>query len=226
MDSIDLSVVMPCLDEEKTIVACINEAKLFFDEKGISGEIIVVDNGSEDNSARVAKRNGARVFIQKKRGYGIAIRTGLKVARGNVIIISDCDMTYDLYNLSKLYDPLVMGYYDMMIGDRFAGMERGAMSLSHRIGVRALSFIGRLRYRVSVRDFHCGLRGMTKDAADTLAFNTEGMEFATEMIAKAAKNHLRIGQSGVVLRRCPYIRESKLRTIRDGLRHLIYMIYS
>ena len=223
MDSVDLSVVMPCLDEEKTVASCINEVKMFFDENGINGEIIVVDNGSIDNSTRVAKRNGARVFIQKKRGYGIAIRTGLKVAKGSIIIISDCDMTYDLYNLSCIYDPLVTGNYDMMIGDRFKSMEKGAMSVSHRIGVRGLSFIGRMRYHVNVKDFHCGLRGITRKGLNKLRFRSDGMEFATEMIAEAADKHLRIGQTGVTLRRCPYARKPKLRTVRDGFRHLILM---
>ena len=225
MDNVDLSLVMPCLNEEKTVGCCIREAKRFIQEKGINAEIIVVDNGSDDHSASVAKKNGARVLIQRRGGYGIAIRTGLKVAKGNVIIISDCDMTYDLYHLNEIYDPLVTGVYDMMIGNRFMGIEKGAMSLSHRIGVSVLSFIGRLRFHVNVMDFHCGLRGITFDALDGLSFKTEGMEFATEMIDVAAKNHLRIGQTGVVLRRSPCSRESKLRTIRDGFRHFIYIIF-
>ncbi len=225
MDRLDLSVIMPCLNEENTVGICVRDAKRFIEEKGITGEIIVVDNGSTDRSARVAKRNGARVFIQKNRGYGMAIRTGLRVAGGSVIVICDCDMTYDLYHLSDIYDPLVMGTYDMMIGDRFRNMEKEAMSLSHRIGVRALSFIGRKRYHVNVIDFHCGLRGIKRDAVRELFFDTVGMEFATEMIAKAAKHHLRIGQTGVTLRQSPCSRESKLRTIRDGLRHLIYMVF-
>ncbi|MBQ7200880.1 MAG: glycosyltransferase family 2 protein [Eubacterium sp.] len=224
MDSIDLSVVMPCLNEEKTVGNCIREAQKYIKDNGISGEIIVVDNKSDDASAKVAKRSGARVLIQKRRGYGIAIRTGIRAAKGKVIIICDCDMTYDIYHLDDIYIPLKTGEYEVMIGDRLKNTDKGAMPLSHKIGGYMLSLLGRLRYHVDVRDFHCGLRGITKEAVSRLEFRTEGMEFATEMIAEAAAADLLIGQTEVVLRRCPYDREPKLRTVRDGFRHLIFIL--
>ena len=140
-------------------------------------------------------------------------------------IFGDSDTTYDFMKLGKLYRPLAEGRADVMIGDRFAGgMEKGAMPWSHRIGVRLLSAMGRRRYRTDVRDFHCGMRGLTRKAAEQLAFRTGGMEFATEMIALAAKAGLRIGQCPVRLRKCTLDRKSKLRTLPDGNRHLRYML--
>ena len=226
MDSIDLSVVMPCLNEEKTVGNCIREAQKYIKENGLTGEIIVVDNKSDDASARIARRSGARVLIQKRRGYGIAIRTGIRAAKGKVIIIGDCDMTYDFYHLDDIYTPLITGEYDVMIGDRLKNIDKGAMPLSHKVGGCMLSLLGRLRYHVDVRDFHCGLRGITKEAAGRLTFRTEGMEFATEMIAEAAAEDLLIGQTEVVLRRCPFDRKPKLRTVRDGVRHLMFILAS
>ena len=141
-----------------------------------------------------------------------------------MIIISDCDMTYDLSCLDDIYDPIVTGVYDVVIGNRFRYMEKGAMSITHKVGVRALSLFGRMRYHVDIVDFHCGLRGLTKEALSRLSLKMDGMEFATEMIAEAAINDLKIGQTGVMLRCCPYKRKSKLRTVRDGLRHLLFIL--
>ena len=222
----DISIIMPCLNEEQTVAHCIDEAMAFIRKHRLSGEVLVVDNGSEDASVAVAREHGAVVIREKRRGYGRAIRTGIRRSRGHVIIIGDCDMAYDCYRLGRLYQPLSDDACDMMIGNRMDSIERGAMSRLHRIGVRCLSQIGRLRYHVRVRDFHCGLRGMTRQAADSLRFRMDGMEFATEMIAVAAKAHMRIGQTKVVLKKCPYGRESKLRMIRDGFRHLRYLLFS
>lgn len=220
-----LSIIMPCLNEEKTVGACIDRAKVFLRKNDIIGEILVVDNGSHDHSKSVAIKHGATVISEERRGYGRAIRAGIKASKGQVIIIGDCDLTYDFVHLKGLYDPLKNNKYDMVIGDRFVMMEHGAMPVTHRLGVRFLSLIGRRRYRVGVHDFHCGLRGITRDAVNQLSFHTNGMEFATEMIAVAAKKHMKIGQIRITYHRCPYKRESKLRTVRDGFRHLNYLLH-
>ena len=139
--------------------------------------------------------------------------------------MGDCDTTYDFMQLGLLYAPLADGSADVMIGDRFSGgIEPGAMPYSHRYGVKALSALARLRFRTDVRDFHCGLRGLTRSAATKMRLEAEGMEFATEFIAEAARLGLRIGQAPVRLRRCELRRTSKLRTVRDGFRHLGYIL--
>ncbi len=226
MDLPELSVVLPCLNEASTVAACVEDAKAFFRQMSLSGEVVVADNGSSDGSAYEARRAGARVIRVKRRGYGRALRAGIAASRGRVICMGDCDQTYDLRHLQGLYEPLAAGRCDLAIGDRFAGgIERGAMPLSHRLGVRALSALGRWVTKTKVRDFHCGLRGLTRDAARRLSFRTTGMEFASEMIALAAKEGLRIGQAPVPLRRCPQKeRRSKLRALPDGLRHLRYLL--
>ena len=221
----EISVVMPCLNEEATVAACVEEAMDFFRQMSLSGEVVVVDNGSTDGSANVAERSGARVVLAPRRGYGAALRAGFAGARGRVIIMGDCDQTYDFRHLRGIYEPLASGAFDLVIGDRFAGgIEKGAMPLSHKIGVRFLSAVGRFITKTNIRDFHCGLRGLTREAA-RLPFRTTGMEFATEMIVLAARAGLRLGQTPVPLRRCPKKRRSKLRTLPDGLRHLRYMTY-
>lgn len=224
-ESLDLSILMPCRNEASTVGVCIEEAKEFLQKNHIQGEILVIDNDSMDHSAQKAREHGARVITEKKKGYGIAIRTGIAASRGRVLIIGDCDTTYDFLHLEVMYDLLEKGKYDMVIGNRYAGgMEPGSMSLLHRLGVRLLSFLGRIRFHTKVYDFHCGLRGLTREAASKLVLSTEGMEFATEMIAKGVDHQLCIGEVPVILRNCTFVRESKLRTIRDGLRHLGYIL--
>ena len=160
-----------------------------------------------------------------RRGYGRALRTGLAAAKGEVIIFGDCDSTYDFANLDPLYQPLAENKADFMTGDRFAGqMEDGAMSWSHKLGVPFLSWCGRVKFGVKIHDWHCGIRGIRKDALERLTLKTDGMEFATEMIAEASRKDLRIGEVSVPLKRARGERKEKLRTIRDGLRHLWYII--
>ena len=216
---------MPCRNEEATIGFCVDEAGAFLEKYRLKGEVLVVDNGSVDASARLAEQHGARVITENRPGYGNAIRAGLAASAGNVVIIGDCDTTYDFLHLEEMYRLLAEGECDMVIGNRYAGgMEPGSMSWSHRWGVRFLSWCARARFHTEVYDFHCGLRGLSRSAIEELAFHTGGMEFATEMIAEAAAHGLRISQVPVTLRRCEYGRESKLRTVRDGLRHLGYII--
>ena len=223
-ESLSLTILMPCLNEVSTVGISIREAAAFLEKNQIRGEILVVDNGSGDGSAHLAESCGARVLVQPKRGYGNALRMGMANSRGKVIILGDCDTTYDFLHLEQLYEMLSSGKWDMVIGNRFAGgMEKGSMPLSHKWGVRFLSWLGRKRLHTDICDFHCGLRGLTRAAAEMLDFETGGMEFATEMIALGAKAGLRLGQMPVILRRCTQARQSKLRTLRDGLRHLVYI---
>lgn len=224
-ERLDLSIVMPCLNEAATVGICVKEALDFLEENQIRGEVLVVDNGSTDGSAAIAEQQGARTIAQPEKGYGNALRTGIANSRGRIILLGDCDTTYDFGQLEELYSLLSSGEWDMVIGNRFAGgMEKGSMPWSHKWGVRFLSWLGRRKLRTDIYDFHCGLRGLPRTAAEQLEFCTGGMEFATEMIAVAVRQGLRLQQTSVVLRKCVYKRKSKLRTIRDGLRHLMYIL--
>lgn len=224
-EKLDLSIIMPCRNEENAVAKAIQDAKYFLDKNSISGEILVVDNASTDKSASVARKNGARVVYEPLKGYGRAIRTGIAESEGKVLIIGDADTTYDFRRIGRMYKMLKSGRYDVVIGNRFAGpMEKGAMTMLHVVGVKFLSMAGRLRYHVKVRDFHCGLRGMTRNSAEKMKLKCDGMEFATELIGEAARMDLSIGETPVRLRRSKYDRESKLRTFRDGIRHLKYLI--
>ncbi len=223
-EDVKVSVVMPCLNEECAVGACVDEAYGYLEKKGICGEVIVVDNGSTDNSALIAKCHRAKVVFEKRRGYGNALRSGFDAARGDTIIMADCDTTYDLKDMGEMIRLIDEGY-DLVIGDRLCEKSRGsAMNFIHRIGAVLLSEIGRRRIHTDVNDFHCGMRGIRKEALGRLKFHTEGMEFATEMIAEAVKEGLRITQIPVTLRKCTVMRKSKLSIVRDGYRHLKYMI--
>lgn len=224
-ESCDLSIIMPCRNEAATVGICVDEANVFIKKYGINAEVIVVDNASEDNSAKLAKAHGARVITEQKTGYGSAIKAGIARSKGRVLIVGDCDTTYDFLNLEAIYEPLIGGKCDMVIGNRYTGgMEQGSMPWSHRWGVRLLSFLARVRFNTDVYDFHCGLRGFSRKAAERLSFSTDGMEFATEMIAKASTEKLCIMQVPVMLRKCEYQRKSKLKVFRDGFRHLKYIL--
>lgn len=232
---LDLTILMPCLNEEENIAFCINEANTYltsiFDRFGHTGEILIVDNNSTDRSASIAKECGARVISERRMGYGRALRTGLHKARGSVIIFGDCDSTYDFKNLDSLYLPLAENRVDFITGNRLGKdkngsptMEPGAMSLSHRLGVPFLSWCGRVKFGVRITDFHCGIRGIRKEAVGRCHYRTTGMEFATEMIAEAKRRGLRIEEAAVPLRVSKVKRREKLRTVRDGLRHLSYIV--
>lgn len=181
-ESLDLSIVMPCLDEAATVCISIKEALTFLEDNQIRGEVLVVDNGSADDSASIAECCGARVIAQPRKGYGNALRMGIANSRGRVIILGDCDTTYDFLHLEEMYGLLSTGEWDMVIGNRFAGgMEAGSMPLSHKWGVRFLSWLGRKRLHTDIYDFHCGLRGMTRSAAEKLNFYTGGIRWVLGM---------------------------------------------
>lgn len=221
----DLTILMPCLNEEENIAYSITQAQSYFSSRNLTGEILVVDNDSSDRSAEIAEGLGARVVRENQRGYGRALRTGLSAAAGDVIIFGDCDSTYDFSDLDPLYIPLSENKHDYITGDRFAGqMEKGAMSFSHKLGVPFLSWCGRVKFGVKIHDWHCGIRGIRRNALEKCEFKTEGMEFATEMIAEVSRKDLRIGEVSVPLRKSKNERQEKLRTVRDGLRHLWFIL--
>lgn len=225
-NALELTILMPCLNEEKTVGACVREALSYLERCRCRGEVLVIDNGSTDASADAAKKAGARVVRCEKRGYGSALRCGIREARGVYVIFGDCDLSYDFRYLDRMHG-MLRGGYDMVIGDRFAVPPvKEAMPFSHRLGVPALSLVGRIRYGCDVRDFHCGLRGFRKAAVEQLSLTADGMEFATELIGKASLAHLRLGQTPVTLRPDGREGRSHLRTFRDGWRHLRFMLFS
>ena len=193
MKDIELTILMPCLNEEETLEVCIKKAKKFLKKNKVSGEILIADNGSTDKSVSIALKNGARVINVKEKGYGSALIAGTKNAYGKYIIMGDSDDSYDFLNLEKFLDKLREGY-DLVMGNRFAGgIEKGAMPFSHRyIGVPILSLIGRVFFHSKIYDFHCGLRGYNKKSILKLNLNCTGMEYASEMIVKSEINDLKI----------------------------------
>jgi len=222
-NEIDVSVVMPCLNEEDTIGICIAKAKKAFKEHDIKGEIIVSDNGSKDKSVEIALNSGARVVYQPLRGYGNAYMKGIESAKGKYIVMGDADNTYDFSEIHKFIEPLKKGA-DMVMGSRLKGkIHKGAMPFLHRyIGNPVLSGILELMFKAKVSDAHCGMRSFKKEVFYKLCLKTPGMEFASEMIIKAAKARLRI--LDIPITYYPREGESKLRTFKDGWRHLRFML--
>lgn len=221
----ELTVVMPCLNEAKTLASCVRAARGFMDEAGIVGEVVVADNGSDDGSAEIAQAAGARVVKVAQRGYGAALLAGISAARGRFVIMGDADESYDFSNLAGFMVKL-RGGAQLVMGNRFkGGIDVGAMPLLHRyLGNPVLSFIGRLFFRTHIGDFHCGLRGFSRDSVLRLNLITPGMEFASELVAKAALAGLRIDEVPTTLRRDGRGRPSHLRTWRDGWRHLRFLL--
>ncbi len=220
-----LTILMPCLNEEQTIGICIQKALSFLKKSNLNGEILVVDNGSSDNSVVIIKSFDVRMIAAEQKGYGHALIAGIKNAKGNWIIMGDSDDTYNFENLEGFLSKLSEGY-DIVLGNRFSGkIETGAMPFLHRyFGNPVLSFLGRLFFKVPVRDFHCGLRAAKKSQLQNLNLICGGMEFATEMIAKAALHKLSIAEVPINLYAHKKDRSSHLRTWRDGWRHLRFML--
>lgn len=222
----DVSIIMPCLDEEATVGRCVRKARDWFAKAGVTGEVIVVDNGSTDQSRALAMAAGARVVDEERRGYGAALMRGIDEARGEILVMGDCDDTYDFSDITDLVEPLRDGA-DMVVGDRYAGIQPGAMTWSHRyIGTPAISFMLRMFTGAKLRDSQCGLRAFTRAAYERMGNGTEGMEFASEMILKAARKRMNVVE--VPIKYYPRDEESdaKLRTFRDGWRHLRFLLLS
>jgi glycosyltransferase involved in cell wall biosynthesis len=222
-EAIRLTVVLPCLNEEGAVGAVIDEAWRGIESTGLAGEVVVIDNGSTDRSASVALEHGARVVQEPERGYGSAYLRGLAEARGEFIVMADADGTYPLNDLRPFVKLLAEGD-DLVLGSRFRGnIQRGAMPWLHRrVGNPVLTAVLNVFFGVRVSDAHCGLRAVRRSAVDRLELESTGMEFASEMILKAAKRGLRVGEVPIEYR--PRIGESKLNTVRDGWRHLRFML--
>ncbi len=221
----ELSIVLPCLNEAETVGICVAKAMETLKRLRIFGEVVVVDNGSNDGSGEVARRAGARVIKEPRRGYGRALRTGIEEARGRFIIMADADASYDLTDLQRFLDRMRAGD-DLVMGSRMQGrIEQGAMPWLHRIGNPFLSGILKLFFRGRVSDPHCGMRGFSKDAFERMRLTSTGMEFASEMVIKAVLAGMRVSDLPITLR--PDGRTSHgphLRSFRDGWRHLRYML--
>src|SRR5438067_4160073 len=223
--AIELSIVMPCLNEVETLDACIRKSRQAIEKLGAAAEIIVADNGSTDGWQAAAHDLGARVVDAARKGYGSALIGGIAAARAELVIMGDADDSYDFTAIGPLVDRLREGY-DLVMGNRFAGgIRQGAMVWSHRwVGNPALTFISRVFFHTPVGDMHCGLRGFRKDAYDRLRLRATGMEFASEMVIKASLQRMKIAEVPVTLKPDGRSRPPHLRTWRDGWRHLRFML--
>jgi len=224
-NSLELTIVMPCLNEAETLPSCIKKAQRWLSRNHVSGEIIVADNGSTDGSQTVASVLGARVVQVAEKGYGNALRGGINAARGRYVIMADADDSYNFSNLSPFLDKLRTGY-ELVMGNRFAGgIKPRAMPLLHKyLGNPVLTGIGRLFFRSPCGDFHCGLRGFSRAAILKLDLRTSGMEFASEMVVKSTLNKLQIIEVPTTLSPDGRSREPHLRSWRDGWRHLRFLL--
>lgn len=227
MDSpqMELSLVLPCLNEERTVGVCVAKAVNFLKENKIHGEVLVADNGSTDRSVEVATREGARVIHIEQKGYGSALRGGFEAAKGKYLIMADSDDSYDLVNLMPFVEKLREGY-DLVMGNRFkGGIKKGAMPWHHRyIGNPILSFIGKLFFQTPANDFHCGLRGFTKESIQKMDLQTTGMELASEIVIKASILGMKTCEVPTTLSPDGRGRSPHLRSFRDGWRHLRFLL--
>jgi hypothetical protein len=222
---IELTILMPCLNEAETLAICIEKALGFLRRSGISGEVLIADNGSSDGSQEIAARLGARVTHVPEKGYGAALIAGIAAARGRYVIMGDSDDSYDFSVLDPFIAKLRDGF-DLVMGNRFkGGIAPGAMPPLHRyLGNPVLSTIGRIFFASPIRDFHCGLRGFSRDAMMALELRAPGMEFASEMVVKATMRGLRIAEVPTTLSPDGRSRPPHLRSWRDGWRHLRFLL--
>ena len=224
-EEIELSVVMPCLNESATVASCVRKALGAMRQHGIRGEVIVADNGSKDGSRELAAEAGARIVAVETRGYGSALRAGIAAARGRFVLMGDADDSYDFTHLDRFVEKLREGF-DLVMGNRFqGGILPGAMPPLHRyLGTPVLTAITRLFFRSPVGDINCGLRGFRKEAIEGLGLRTLGMEYAGEMIVKASTFGLRITEIPTTLAPDGRGRAPHLNTWRDGWRHLRFLL--
>jgi len=221
----ELTILMPCLNEEGTIGKCISKAIESIRKNGLSAEVLIADNVSTDNSVSIAEKLGARVVTVHEKGYGSALKAGIKEAKGKYIIMGDSDCSYDFGEISLFIDRLRDGY-DLVMGNRFkGGIQKGAMPFLHRyLGNPVLSFIGRLFFQSSIGDFHCGLRGFNRQSIINIGLTTTGMEFASEMVVKATINKLKITEVPTILYPDERNKPPHLNTWPDGWRHLRFLL--
>ena len=222
---VELSIVMPCLNEAKTLAVCICKAQKYLSRSGVSGEIVVGDNGSTDGSQQIAMELGARVVNVPVRGYGAALCGAIVASQGRYCIMADSDDSYDFENLDGFVAKLREGY-DIVIGNRFqGGIEKGAMPWKNRyIGTPILSAIGRALFHARVGDFNCGIRGLSKTAFERMDLRTTGMEFASEMVVKASLLQMKVAEVPTTLSPDGRMRAPHLRPWRDGWRHLRFLL--
>jgi glycosyltransferase involved in cell wall biosynthesis len=224
-NDVELTILMPCLNEAETIEVCVRKAKGFLDSRGIRGEVLIADNGSTDGSQAIAQRCGARVEPIAARGYGAALLGGIQAARGTFVIMGDADDSYDFTALDPFVEKLRAGY-ELVMGNRFrGGIRPNAMPPLHRyLGNPVLTSIGRLFFNSPAGDFHCGLRGFRRDSIVSLGLASPGMEFASEMVVKATLRRLRMTEVPTTLSPDGRSRAPHLRSWRDGWRHLRFLL--
>jgi len=219
-----VSVVIPCLDEAETIAECVTQAHAALDESGMAGEVIVVDNGSSDDSGNLARAAGALVVEEPRRGYGSAYLAGLAVARGDYIVMLDADLTYDFREIPRFVQELENGA-QLVVGNRMGSIARGAMPFLSRLGNPLLSGFLNVLHRTNIRDAHCGMRALRRDVLPALNLRTVGMEFASEMVIRATRERLDVREIPIELH--PRVGSSKLSPFRDGWRHLrLILVYN
>jgi glycosyltransferase involved in cell wall biosynthesis len=225
MPELELTILMPCLNEAETLATCIAKAQAFLVRAGVAGEVLIADNGSTDGSQAIAKAAGARVIDVPVRGYGAALRAGIEAARGRYVVMGDADDSYNFERLDAFLDRLRAGD-DLVMGNRFrGGIEPGAMPFLHRyLGNPVLSWFGRLFFGSGLGDFHCGMRGFSRSAISRLELRTTGMELASEMVVRATLVGLKISEVPTTLSRDGRSRPPHLRTWRDGWRHLKFLL--
>lgn len=222
---VELTILMPCLNERETLAACIDQAQLYLRDSGVSGEVVVADNGSTDGSQEIARAHGARVVDVPVRGYGAALIAGIEAARGRYVIMGDSDQSYDFSKLGPFLEKL-RGGAQIVMGNRFKGSIRpGAMPFLHKyLGNPVLSFLGRLFFDVPAGDFHSGLRGFSREAIRGLKLHYPGMEFASEMVVKSRLAGLTFAEVPITLSPDGRSRPPHLKTWRDGWRHLRFLL--
>ena len=227
-DQVELTILLPCLNEAETLAACVRQARAFLLDHDIDGEVVVADNGSTDGSREIALAEGARLVPVPVRGYGAALLGGIEAARGRYVIMGDADQSYDFSALMPFVEQL-RGGADLVMGNRFkGGIAPGAMPASHKyLGNPVLSGLGRLFFSIPIGDFHCGLRGFNRDRIRALDLSTSGMEFASEMVVRSALAGYQMREVPTTLAKDGRSRPPHLRTWRDGWRHLRFLlIYS
>ncbi len=220
-DAVHVSVVIPCLSEADSIAQCVTAARRVLDEHGLRGEVVVVDNASDDGSAELARLAGARVVYEPRRGYGSAYLAGFAAAQGEYIVMIDADLSYDFEEIPRFVRELEGGA-ELVMGNRMQAVQPGAMSMLSRIGNPLLSGFLNLLFRTPIRDAHCGMRALRRDVLPLLALQATGMEFASEMVIRASRGGLDIRELPITLH--PREGESKLSPFRDGWRHLRLML--
>lgn len=225
VSAVELSIVMPCLNEAETLAICIDKAQDYLERSGVDGEIVIADNGSTDGSQAIAFAHGARVVPVEAKGYGNALMGGIVAARGTYVIMGDADDSYDFSSLDRFVERLRAGD-ELVMGNRFrGGIEPGAMPPLHKyLGNPVLSTIGRFLFRSDIKDFHCGLRGFRRESILSLGLITTGMEFASEVVVKSTLGGLRVSEVPTTLAKDGRSRPPHLRSWRDGWRHLRFLL--